>query len=484
MENRPPIIVVLGHVDHGKTTLLDHIRAKYTEKARPVAEREAGGITQSIGAYEIVRNKEKITFIDTPGHEAFSLMRMCGTEIADIAILLVAADDGVNKQTKEALECITKTNTPYVVAINKVDLPGANVEKTKNDLAQAGVYIEGQGGNISWQEISAKTGQGVEELLDLLSLASQVEELKYDPKAVTEGFVITSKQDARRGIQVGVVAQNGTLTSGSYICTPTTKGKIRSLENFLGESVKELEPSAPALISGWSEIPHPGEIFVSCADEENAQKTIDQTEKKKTLTHNLKTEQGENIINVILKADEAGSLEALRGLIAKLTATEKQLHVIDEGVGNIIENDVKTAVNSKAVVVGFRSKVEKAAENIARGQNIHIHVSDVIYELEKKLKHHLKEALRKPIGVLEVLAVFGERKGKEQIVGGKVVEGKVVNQSSFEIHREDEKIGEGKIQNLQSKKEDIQEVEEEKECGLLSESDIPIAAGQKLLFFE
>ncbi|MEK7077156.1 MAG: GTP-binding protein, partial [Patescibacteria group bacterium] len=318
---RPPIIVVLGHVDHGKTTLLDRIRSKYILRARSVAEREAGGITQAIGAYEIERKGEKFTFIDTPGHEAFSIMRACGAEVADIAILLVAANDGVKPQTKEAFQCIQNAKIPYVVAINKIDLPEANVEKTKSDLALIGVYLEGQGGDISWQGISAKKEEGIEDLLDLLSLAAQVEELTYAPDAFAEGVVITSGRDSRRGIYAGVVLKNGVLRQGDNFATSTSTGNVKALLNFLGVSVKSLEPSAPALVFGWSEVPKVGEVFFAGQDISALQARAKETEQKLHV-HEISTESGKDVLNVLLKADESGSLEALKGIIAKVAKSE------------------------------------------------------------------------------------------------------------------------------------------------------------------
>ncbi|KKT56520.1 MAG: Translation initiation factor IF-2 [Candidatus Wolfebacteria bacterium GW2011_GWA1_44_24] len=239
---RPPIVAVLGHVDHGKTSLLDFIR-----KTNFVA-REAGGITQSIGAYEIIHNGKKITFIDTPGHEAFSKMRSRGAIAADLAILVVAADDGVKPQTKESIEILNSAKTPFVVAVNKIDKSNADIEKTINDLTANGVLLEGRGGNVSWQAISAKTGQGVDELLDLVLLAAEMENLTYNPDADAGGVIIEAKSDNRRGIVVSVIAENGILKIGDKIATFGAGGKIKILENFLGEKTAELRPSSPALI--------------------------------------------------------------------------------------------------------------------------------------------------------------------------------------------------------------------------------------------
>ncbi len=484
LKTRPPIIVILGHVDHGKTTLLDHIRAKYIERARPQAPREAGGITQAIGAYEIERRGEKFTFIDTPGHEAFSIMRACGAEVADLAILLVAANDGVKPQTKEAFGCIQAAKIPYVVAINKIDLPEANVEKTKNDLALMGVYLEGLGGDVSWQGISAKKGEGVEELLDLLSLAAQMEDLQYNPEAPAEGVVITSGRDSRRGIFAGVVLKNGTLRQGEALATAASTGSVKALENFLGVAADSLTPSAPALLFGWGEVPKVGEVFFSGKDVSALRTLAEETAQKIYHKAVAPAASGEDALYVFLKADESGSLEALKGVLARIAEQDGGVRVLSADVGNITEADIKGLGGRRGIVVGFRSKVDKAAENLARAAHVRIYTSDIIYELEEQIMKRVRELFRKPAGVLDVLAVFGERKGREQLVGGRVSEGVIRNQSAFEVRTKTGEIfTEGKIKNLQSKRQDVAEAKEGAECGILVECDAPIEVGHQLYFF-
>ena len=481
---RPPIIVILGHVDHGKTTLLDFIRSKYIERARPQVPREAGGITQGIGAYEIERNGEKFTFIDTPGHEAFSVMRACGAEVADIAILLVAANDGVKPQTKEAFQCIQNAGTPYVVAINKIDLPEANVEKTKNDLALLGVYLEGQGGDVSWQGISAKKGDGVEELLDLLSLTAQVESLQYDAEAPAEAVVVTSGRDSRRGIFAGVVLKNGTLRQGDAFATPTLTGNVKVLENFLGSSAKTLQPSAPALVFGWNEVPKVGEVMFSGSAAFSELQAQAKEVQKKIHEHELTTSAGGDALHVFLKADETGSLEALKGIFSGIAASEGNLHIAGADVGQITEAYIKRVPRGNSLIVGFRVKIDKAAENFARAEHIRVFLSDIIYKLDDEARRILLQMFRKPSGVLDVLAIFGERKGREQLVGGKVLEGVIRNQSVFEARTKmGEILFEGKIKNLQSKRQDVAEAREGQECGMLVECDGAIEVGHQLYFF-
>ncbi|OGG40940.1 translation initiation factor IF-2 [Candidatus Jorgensenbacteria bacterium RIFCSPLOWO2_01_FULL_45_25b] len=478
LKKRPPIIAVMGHVDHGKTTLLDAIRKT------DVATREAGGITQAIGAYEITHGSQPITFIDTPGHEAFKAMRACGAEGADLAILVVASDDGVKPQTKEAIECVNKAKTPFIVAINKTDLPGADIEKTKNDLAQNDVYLEGYGGNVSWHAISAKTGEGINELLDLVVLATDLEELTCDNEACSEGIVLRSMRDSRRGVVVSGIIKNGALKIGLAIATQTAKGKIKILENTAGDQVSELAPSAPFLILGFEDLPKVGETFYAGENEKEIQeKAAHSAESKETRNQ---TSQGNpnDSLKVILKADEYASLEALKGIMEKTKTRDAKIYIADASVGNITENDIKNAGSVNAMIVGFKTKVDKAAENLARVQKVELFVSNIIYELEKTTKAHLEKNYRKPTGILEVLKVFGERNERGQIIGGKVTEGIIKNKSTFEITKDGELVGNGKIINLQTEKQNAGEVGTEKECGMLVECDSPIQPGNKLFFFE
>lgn len=479
MTQRPPIIVVMGHVDHGKTTLLDHIRKT------SVAEREAGGITQSIGAYEISHNGKRLTFIDTPGHAAFSEMRSRGANIADVAILIVAADDGVKPQTKEAFACIESAKIPFIVAINKIDTPGANVEKTKNELMQAGIYLEGAGGDVSWQAISAKKGDGVSELLDLIILATEMENLECNENASASGVIITSHLDPRRGIIAGIVLKNGTLRKGNLIATQTAEGKVKLIEVSSTQKPDEITPCTPALISGFNTLPRVGEEFFSGEVHfmEEIRSTLDALREPQREFMMCSAENPESAeLTLLLKADEMGSLEALQGVIEKL-AKEIPMHVIDANVGNITERDVKLAAPSHATVIGFRTKIDKAAENLAKGQHVNILQSQIIYKLEEEIVACHAKTKSKEGGRMEVLAVFGEAKGVEQIIGGKIISGVVKNQSEFEIFFKEKSLGTGKIKNLQSGKVDVQEALEEQEVGMLVQSETPIKKGYIISFF-
>ncbi len=466
MTKRPPVIVVMGHVDHGKTTLLDYIR-KTT-----VAAREAGGITQAIGAYETEWKDQKVTFIDTPGHEAFQNMRSYGARVADLAILIIAADDGVKPQTKEAIQTITAAKLPYIVAINKIDKNNADPERAKKELLQNGVLLEGMGGDVSYQEISAKTGQGVPELLDLVLLAAEMENLTFDPQAPASGIVVTSRRDSRRGILVGVVVKNGILKTGDPVRTATVGGKAKSMETGNGSKTDRVEPCAPVLIVGFDDLPLVGERFTS-----------DQNEKlegpgKSSVAQGAADEKA---LPIVLKADEAASLEALRGLVLR-SAGDSPLKIIDASVGDVTEGDVKTADAGKAIVIGFRTKIDRAAENLAQGRHVEVITSQIIYELEKALTERLGRTKLTDRRRIEILATFGSPKGEEQIVGGRVVLGPVRNQESFEVWQGDEKVGDGWILNLQSQRKDIQEAGEGIEVGLLVQSATAVKQGNLLMF--
>ena len=467
----------MGHVDHGKTTLLDYIRKTN------IASREAGGITQTIGAYEITYKEEKITFIDTPGHEAFSNMRAYGARVADLAVLVVAADDGVKPQTKEALHAILDAKIPFVVAINKIDKNNADIERTKRDLYAAGIVLEGEGGNISWQQISAKTGEGVNELLDLILLAAEVEGLTYDPAAPASGVILMSRLDPRRGITAGVIVKDGTLRRGSLIATARANGRIKFLEDNVGKMADALVPSAPALVVGFEELPQVGELFIAGTDREVEIFLREHRADTKQELFKENTPAEEHAICLIVKADEMASLEALKFTVEQLKLPAPP-RFISCGVGTITETDVKLAGSTKSLIVGFKTKIDKAAENLAKSQHTTIISAPVIYELGKKILEYAKKLVPKEMRRIEVLAIFGEQKGKERIIGGRVVLGPVKNQEHFEIWREEKQIGEGKIINLQSERKDILLAETNQEVGLLVQTNDSIKVGDFLFFDE
>lgn len=487
-KKRSPIVVVMGHVDHGKTTLLDYIRKS------KVAEKEAGGITQSIGAYVIEHrtpNNEQvrqITFIDTPGHEAFSKMRSRGATVADLAILVIAAEEGVKPQTAEAIKILNETKTPFIVAVTKIDKPGANVEKIKNDLMSAGVLLEGYGGQISYQPVSAKTGDGINELLELILLAADMENLAYDPAAVASGFVLETRMDPRRGGETTVIVKNGTLRQGDPIVAGEAQGKIKILENFLGKSTKELEPSAPALVFGFETLPQVGEEFFSGnipEEKDSLHPTLRESalpaKKNGPSTAPVVVGKQQTLLRLILKSGDAGSLEALSEVIQS-SMHGKPLQILDESVGEIGENDVKMAVGSEAIIVGFKSDINKTAKTIAENHRVRIITSKIIYELLQAIEKLLIEIEHPaPLGELEILAVFNQKKLDKQVVGGKVISGIFKNRAQFQVKRGEEIVGQGRTTNLQQNKKDMATVTEGNEAGLMVNCGIALAAGDRLV---
>lgn len=467
---RPPIVVVVGHVDHGKTSLLDQIR-----KAN-IAAKEAGGITQSIGAYEIEHNGERITFIDTPGHQAFSQMRVRGAKIADVAILVVAVDDSVQEQTKEAIKVLEQSQTPFIVAITKIDKANIDIDKAKNDLMAAGVLLEGYGGNVSWKGISAKTGEGTNELLDLILLTAEVEDLKYEPNNPGRGFVLESKLDSRRGVTATVIVTDGKLRVGDEICAGSVPAKIKSLENFLGKSIKEAVPSAPVLVIGFKEVPKVGSELLVGGELVAPQLAVIANQPRPLMAG----KDNRVIVKLILKADSSGSLEALSTVIKNLPLpTNHELNVISEGIGEISDGDVKWHPD---IIIGFRVGTGRAARDLAKVHDVKMMISEVIYDLIKQLEDWVKGIGQKVVsGDLEVL-VFFSKKGERQVIGGKVVSGEVKNNSVFEVQRGGKGLGVGRIVNLQQQKKDAARVDLDNECGLMVKSDVEIRAGDHLLF--
>ncbi len=474
---RQPVVVVMGHVDHGKTSLLDYIR-----KAN-VAAREAGGITQAVGAYEIEhttseKNVKKITFIDTPGHEAFTKMRSRGAQTADLAILVVAAEEGVKPQTKEAIQILEETKTPFVVAITKIDKPAADIDRVKNDLLANGVYLEGYGGNTSFQPVSSKSGEGVEELLDLITLAADLEEFRYEPTASAEGFVLEARTNKNRGTEATVIVRNGTLRRGDDFRTPSARGKVKILENFLGKPTDAIPAGAPALVVGLESLPQVGETFVT------GEKAVALSETLANTAATAQTSEAkENALNIVLKSSDGGSLEALSQILHAMSANQP-LKILSENVGEVSEGDVKLAVSGKAVIIAFKSKTDRAAANMAQAQSVEIISSDIIYDLIIAIENHLKNMQAAgPTGELEVLAVFNSTKLDKQVVGGKVAAGNF-KKTVFQIKRGEAMVGQGRVTNLQEQKKDTNSVPEGHECGLLVSAGIMIEKGDRLLIFD
>jgi len=477
---RPPVVVVMGHVDHGKTTLLDYIRKTN------IATREAGAITQSIGAYEITHGERKITFIDTPGHEAFSKMRGRGAKIADIAILVVAADEGVKPQTKESIEQIRATNTPLIVAFTKIDKPNADTGRARAQLSELGIMVESWGGDVPEQEVSAIGGAGVDELLDLILLATDLQELKADTSAQGRGIVIETKRDSKRGVTTSIIVLDGTLKEGTYIATPTTKGKIKLLEDFKGTRVKEATFSTPVLIIGFEKSPLVGEEWVSGGEETIYQSIPQETQTPETTDRDSKkTPEGVKAINVIIKADTYGSYEALETIIQSIQRERLLIHILDSGVGDITDSDLKLANTFDATIIGFHVKIPSSLNLLIDQLKIRIIASNVIYEAVKLFEEFLDKQLandKEYLGEFEILKLFSVSK-KGQLVGGKILIGNFAVNKRVDIFRAYTKIGEGRVINLRSGKQEVKTMPQNKECGAIIQSSATIEVGDILKAF-
>lgn len=487
LKNRPPIVAIMGHVDHGKTTLLDTIR-----KAK-VAEGESGGITQHIGAYQIKKNGRFITFLDTPGHEAFSEMRARGANVTDIIVLVVAADDGVRPQTLEVINRAKFTNTPMIVAINKVDKPEANIMRVKQELAGQNVLTEEWGGKTIAVEISAKQNKGIDTLLEMILLTADMEEFQANPAGKTVGTIIESKVTQGKGPTATVVIRNGTLKVGDIIVAGPAFGRVRSLEDETGRKLKEALPSQPAQISGFSELPQAGDILQTMATLDEAKNIALSAQRKNRshkLSHNVRLagDLESKTLNLILKTDVAGSLEAIKQSISKLKNDEVKINILGEGVGEVNESDVLLASNSKATVIAFRTKINPKSLSLAKQKNVQIDPYDVIYELIEDvtsavIKMFTPELEKMSFGRGKVLAIFRTEKN-EMIIGGKVNDGEIKKNGHILIYREETELGRGEIMELQQSKVSAKSVTAGNEFGMRIKTPVKIQAGDTLESFE
>jgi translation initiation factor IF-2 len=487
LKSRAPIVTIMGHVDHGKTTLLDTIR-----KAK-VAEGESGGITQHIGAYQVKKNGKFITFLDTPGHEAFSEMRARGANVTDIIVLVVAADDGVRPQTLEVIKRAQFTDTPMIVAINKVDKPEANVLRVKQELAGQGVLTEEWGGKTIAVEISAKQNIGIDTLLEMILLQAEIENLRANPLGKTVGTIIESRVSQGKGATATVIVQNGTLKVGDIIAAGAAFGRIRSLEDETGRKLKEASPSTPAQISGFSEVPQAGDILQTLSTLDEA-KSIALQIQRKNHSHKMANKQAivgdlkNKTLNLILKTDVAGSLEAIKQSIAKLKNDEVKISILSEGVGEVNESDVLLASNSKATVLAFRSKVNSKATNLAKQKGVVLDSYDVIYELIEDvttavIKMFTPELEKIALGTAKILQVFRTEKGI-MIVGGKVEQGEVKRQSHIMIFRDGVELGRAEISELQQSKVMAKHINAGEEFGIKLKTSVKVLAGDVIESFE
>ena len=478
---KPPVVVILGHVDHGKTSLLDYIR-----KSR-VAAKESGGITQHVGAYQVTHQDKLITFIDTPGHEAFSAMRSRGADVADMALLIVAADDGVMPQTTEALAHIKQASIPYIVVINKIDITSADPQKIKNQLLEYEVLLEGMGGKVPVVEVSAQTGQGVDDLLEMIGLVWEVEgnEARYGGPA--EGVVVESFQNPHRGPSATLLVHEGTLTAKDIVATSTVWGKVRILEDFAGESITDAGPATPALVVGLDDVPGVGEQFVVVASATEAEAHVAEKANKESDANVLEIAEGQKVLNIIVKADAHGTLEAVEEMLRSVSTEAVLVRILDKGVGGITENDVKLAAAGKAIVVGFRVGSNPSAKKLAEQTGVTLQRFDIIYELVQEVRTIAlglvdTETVEVPQGRLKVLAIFRTEHSR-MIVGGRVGSGEIARGMLARVIRGEEVIGEGKIGRLQIQERVVERVAKGEEIGVLFEGTARIEEGDTLEIF-
>lgn len=491
---RPPVVAIVGHIDHGKSTLLDYIRKT------AVVESEAGGITQHLSAYEAVHKnssgEHRITFLDTPGHEAFKGMRARGLEAADVAILIVSSEDGAKPQTVEALKLIGEANLPYIVAFTKIDKPGSNIEKAKLSMLEHQIFLEGMGGDVPWVGISSKTGEGIPELLDLILLAAELKGLSSDPKKPGEGLVIEAHVDPKRGSTATLIVQDGHVKSGEFVVAGTAMAPVRIMENFVGKPIKEALPGSPIRIVGFSALPAVGTRWTTVPSKKEAEALIQEMRTPapasgpaaKPAAEGGEEPQVHLVLPVIIKTDFAGTGEAVAHELEKIPQPDGRLEVrvITRGVGAITENDVKLVGGGKTpgIILGFNVKVEREARELAERLGVMVATFDIIYKLAEFLAEELEK--RRPrletevvSGAAKVLKFFSAQKGRV-VLGGRVEEGSIKLHQEVRIMRRDAEIGRATISSLQSSKKDVKEVEAGSEFGAMLKTQSLPAAGDRL----
>ena len=496
MKKRPPVVCVMGHVDHGKTSLLDAIRNT------SVTSGEAGGITQHIGAYVAQVNGEKITFLDTPGHEAFTAMRMRGANSTDIAILVVAADDGVMPQTVEAISHAKAAGIEIIVAVNKIDKPSANVERVKQELTEYELVAEDWGGSTVFVPVSAKTGEGIEDLMEMILLTAEVLELKANPNRRARGLVIEAELDKGKGPVATVLVQKGTLRIGDAIAAGSAHGKVRAMMDDKGRRVKEAGPSTPVEILGLDSVPNAGEVFMGCANEKEARsfaetfiaqnkaKLIDDTKSKMSLDDLFNQIQAGNLkeLNIIVKADVQGSVEAIKQSLVKLSNDEVVVKIIHGGVGAINESDITLASASNAIIIGFNVRPDAAAKDTAERENVDVRLYRVIYNAIEDVEAAMKGMLdpvfeEKVLGHAEVRQTF-KASGVGTIAGSYVLDGTFERGCSARVIRDGVVVHEGALASLKRFKDDVKEVRAGYECGFVFEKFNDIKEGDQVEAFK
>ncbi|MBX4188986.1 translation initiation factor IF-2 [Candidatus Parcubacteria bacterium] len=483
--SRPPVVAVMGHIDHGKSTLLDYIRKSN------VVESEAGGITQHVSAYEITHPREdgrpaKITFLDTPGHEAFQGIRARGARAADIGVLVVSAEDGVKPQTLEAYKRIQESELPYIVAITKIDKTSADIDRAKQSLAENDIFVEGYGGDVPVVALSAKTGEGVKELLDMILLIAELENFVGEHDRWGSGTIIESRLDPKKGITIVGVIKDGTVSVGQVAASAGAMAPIRFLLTAEGEQVKTLTFSSPVQIVGWDNLPQVGAVFEIFDDKVAAQFYAEsEAAKSHTRKTEVKIEEGMTILPIILKADTAGSLEAIHYELGKLSHERIVPKIVLSAVGTVSEGDVKSAMTTEGTkIFGFNTKVDPQAAALAERSAVVIETFDIIYKLTERVEALLLEQepriqVEEVAGSAKILKVFSIQKDK-QVAGARMQSGMFEKNALVRIMRREEEIGRGKVKELQQSKIDVDTVSEGSEFGMMLEAKAEVAPGDIL----
>lgn len=479
---RPPVIAVMGHIDHGKSSLLDYIR-----KANIVAG-EAGGITQHVAAYIALHNDRPVTFLDTPGHEAFKALRTRGAAAADIAILVVAADEGVMPQTLDALTAIKEAGIPFIVAITKIDKNNADIEHTKSSLLQHEVFLEGMGGDVAYAPISSKTGGGISELLDLVLLTSDLADITADPSASATGFVLESTQDPKRGASATLIVKDGSITLLGFVVAGDAFAPIRFIEDFRGKRIPRAGPSEPVRISGFSKLPSAGSLFSIVKNKKDAEVLAKQNEKTLAAAPG-RSAAVEGIIELplIVKADVAGSVDAIEHELRKITHERASIRIVSSGVGNVSETDIKTAHAAGGVIIAFNVSIDTIASELAARDNVVILSFSIIYELSEKIAELLVKRVpaitsEKELGRAMVLKAFSSS-GKKQVLGARYVSGILTVGNRIKILRRDVELTRGSITNLQQARADAKEIKTEGDFGIEIEARENPTYGDEILAF-
>ncbi len=490
LKPRPPVVTIMGHVDHGKTRLLDAIRQTN------VMASEAGGITQHIGAYQVEINGQKVTFLDTPGHEAFTAMRARGAQVTDIVILVVAADDGMMPQTLEAIDHARAAGVPIVVAINKIDKPNANLDRVKQQLSDAGLLIEEWGGDVICAPVSAKEKIGIQELLENLLLIAEMEELQANPNQPAMGVIIEAELDKTKGPLATALIHEGTLRLGDTIVAGTSWGRIKAMFNDVGKRIRKAEPATPVEILGLGNVPQVGDVLTVVTDERQAQLLIQKKQAEKqaqpkpvnlsNLYDQISTGRVKEL-NIILKADVQGSIEPIKDSLEDLGTEEIKVRVIHSGTGNVTESDVMLAIASKGIIIGFGVGAETGARRMADREGVSIRSYDVIYEVTDDVQHALKGMLEPTEvevteGIAEVREVFSAGK-KGKVAGVYVTEGKISRGAFVRLRRGEEVVAESTVSSLRRFKDDVKEVNTDYECGVGINGVNDFQVGDTLEFF-